>query len=256
MEYLEELAVFIINKKDNKPVFKTFINGFYKAAIGGNISHVGLSMSYLIDSKQNIAFAWPARFVNSLGNSIVQNAAENKKMFERLHFNLFIARLEYYPAKRKFNTRFLTSSIYGIAVVSKNSRFDLGKSLKSGILYFESDQPFQLASISGRGVGIVTSIGMESSLRGKQFYRIYAEEVAHIQQFDRKVAGNAFVTKLDFNWKQKSKFYNSLSKYIYFDLNGPIFWLAYRAENSNGKCNNFFEQEAVNYSNKRVLGCF
>jgi hypothetical protein len=246
----------LINKKDNDTNFKTFANGFYKGAIGGTVSHVGLSMSHLIESKQNISYAWPARLVNAMGNSIVQNAAENNKMFERLHFNLYVARLEYFPYRKKFNARFFTSSLYGIVSVGNGSRFDLGKSLQSGILYFEFDGRFQSSfGFSGTGTGQVSSIGMSSDLFGEQFYRIYAEEVAHIQQYDRKVAGNAFVAKLDRKWKEKSKSYNTLSKYIYLDLNGPTFYFAYLIGNRNGYCNNFFEKEAVNYSNRRVGPC-
>jgi hypothetical protein len=96
---------------------------------------------------------------------------------------------------------------------------------------------------------------MSSDLSGDQFYRIYAEEVAHIQQYDRKVAGNAFVAKLDQKWKEKSKSYNTLSKYIYLDLNGPTFYFAYLIGNRNGYCNNFFEKEAVNYANRSVGPC-
>ncbi len=245
----------LINKKDGDKNFNTFINGFYKGAIGGTISHIGLSMSHLVQSQENIAYAWPARFVNAMGSSIVQNAAENNRMLERLHFNLYVARLEYLPYQKKFNARLFTSSLYGIAAVGNGSRFDLGKSLKSGILYFESDGVFNIAGGSGIGTGQVSSIGMQSDLEGERFYRIYAEEVAHIQQYDRKVGANAFVSKMDSRWKEKSKLYNTLSKYIYLDLNGPVFFVAYLLENGNGKCNNFFEQEAVNYANRRVRSC-
>jgi hypothetical protein len=243
----------LINKKDNTSNFKTFTNGFYKGAIGGAISHIGLSMSHLIETQQNIAYAWPARFVNAMGSSIVQNAAEGNRMFERLHFNLFVARLEYHPYHKKFNARLFTSSLYGIAVVGRGSKFNLGKSLKSGILYFVSDNSFNFSFGSGKGTGQVSSIGMPIYRNEAFSYRLYAEEVAHIQQYDRKVVGNAFVSKLDDKWKKNSKFYKKLSKYIYFDLNGPLFWVAYKIENS-GKCN-YFEQEAVNYSNRRVNPC-
>lgn len=243
----------LMNKKDNKSSFKTFTNGFYKGAIGGAISHIGLSMSHLIDSKQNIVYAWPARFVNAIGSSIVQNAADGNRMFERLHFNLYISRLEYYPYKKKFQARLFTSSLYGIMVVSRGNKFDLGKTLKSGVLYFESEGRFSSSLGSGRATGQVSSVGMRSDLIGDAFYSTFAEEIAHIQQYDRKVVGNSFVNQLDSKWKKNSKFYNNLSKYIYFDLNGPLFWLAYKIE-SSGKCN-YFEQEAVNYANKRVNFC-
>ncbi len=244
----------LINKKEGDKNFRTFINGFYKGAIGGTVSHVGLSMSHLIQSQENIVYAWPARLVNAMGSSIIQNAAENNKMFERLHFNLYAARLEYFPYRKEFKARFFTSSLYGILSVGIGNKFDLGKSLQSGILYFESDGGFQnVSGFSSRATGQVSSIGMNSELFGEEFYKIYAEEVAHIQQYDRKVAGNAFVAKLDQKWKGNSKSYNSLSKYIYLDLNGPAFYLAYRIANGNGYFDNFFEKEAVNYANKRIL---
>lgn len=243
----------LINHKDDKANFKTFVEGFYKGALGGGISHIGFSMSHQIDRQQNIALAWPVRMVNALGSSIVQNAAEDKRMFERLHFNLYVTRLEYFPYKKKFNARLFTSSIYGIMVVGKGARFDLGKTLKSGIIYFESDARFSSSLGSGRATGQVSSIGMRSDLEGSRFYDTYAEEVAHIMQYDRKVGGNAFLLKSSDKWKENSKFYKGVSKYIYFDLNGPIFWIAYQLENGT-KCN-FFEQEAINYANKRVDRC-
>lgn len=240
----------LINKKDTKSTFNTFTNGFYKGAIGGAVTHVGLSMSHLIETQQNIAYAWPARFVNAMGSSMVQNAADGNRLFERLHFNLFITRLEYHPYQKKFNARLFTSSFYGIAIVGKGNRFDLGKTLKSGVLYFESDGRFKSSIGSGRATGQVSSVGMRSDIIGDSFYSTFAEEISHIQQYDRKVVGNSFVNKWDTKWKKNSKLYNKLSKYVYFDLNGPLFWIAYKLENS-GKCN-YFEQEAVNYSNRRV----
>lgn len=240
----------VINTKEEKPTFKTFARGFYKGAIGGGLSHIGLSMTHQISRRQNIAIAWPSRMVNALGSSIIQNAAEDKRMFERLHFNLYLVRLEYYPYKKKFNARLFTSSIYGIAVVGKGARFDIGKTLQTGIIYFESSARFSSSLGSGRATGQVSSIGMGEDLTGDRYYDIYAEEVAHIIQYDRLVGGNALMYKPDMKFKSSSKLYKNLSKFIYFDLNGPLLYIAYSFENSS-PCN-FIEQEAVNYANKRV----
>ncbi len=243
----------LINQKDGNADFKTFARGFYKGAAGGYISHIGFTLSHQIFEKENIAYAWPERLVNAVGSSMVQNAAENKKMFERLHFNLYLTRLEYNTQNKKFKVRLFTSSLFGLSIVGKGARFDLGKTLKSGIFYFESDGRFSSSLGSGRATGQVSSIGINADLRGSEFYDVFAEEVAHIIQYDRKVGGNAFVQGWDQNLKGTSRFYNGLSKYIYFDLNGPIFWLAYKIEDST-RCN-FFEQEAVNYGNKRLDFC-
>ena len=246
----------LLNNKGRSTPGRAFGKGFYQAAIGGAISHVGLSLTHQIQTQQNISLAWPARMVNSFGASIIQNAAEGRKMLERLHFNLFVTRLEYYPYQKRFVGRLFTSSIYGMLVVGKNARFDLGKSLQTGILYFESNQNFALPGlgVSGIATGQVSSIGMSSNLTGAGFYNVYAEEVAHILQYDRKVGGNAFLFGVHNQLSDKSKSYNFISRFVYFDLNGPLFWLGYRIAGSTHNCN-FFEQEAVNYSYKRAYRC-
>ena len=240
----------LINSEKSEVNFKTFLRGFYRGAIGGSISHIGLSLSHQIDKQQAIGFAWPVRIINSLGSSIIQNAAENKRFFERVHFNLFVTRFDYFPHQNKLQVRLFTSSIYGLLVVGKGARFDLGKTLQTGIFYFESDNGFNSSIGEGRATGQVSSIGMRSQLIGDRFYSTYAEEVAHIMQYDRKIGGNAMVARLDQKWKTSSTFYKSLSKYLYLDLNGPIFWVAYQLERQTER--NFFESEAVNYANRRV----
>lgn len=246
----------LLNKKENTSAFQAFTKGFYQGAIGGAASHIGLSLTHQIQKRQNISYAWPARLVNSFGASIIQNTAEGRRMFDRLHLNLFITRLDYYPYQKKFTGRLFTSSIYGILVTGKNAKFNLTKSLQTGILYFESNQNFSSSSlgISGRATAQVSSIRMGTDLTPDDFYYVYAHETAHILQFDRKVGGNALMFKVNKKLYQTNKLYNSFSKYIYFDLNGPLFWFGYKMEGTIHNCN-FFEQEAENYSARRAYIC-
>ncbi|ADR22900.1 hypothetical protein MATR_32510 [Marivirga tractuosa] len=244
----------LINNNGNKSGFQAFSKGFYQGAIGGAVSHIGFSLTHQVQKQRNISYAWPARIVNSLGSSIIQNAAEGQRMFERLHLNLYITRLEYYPYQKKFRGRLFTSSIYGILVAGRNAKLDIKKSLQTGILYFETSQYFSSAIGSGSATGQVSSIGMSSGFSDDRYYSIYAHEVAHILQYDRMVGPNAFLHSFDQNLKSKYTLYKNLSKFIYFDLNGPIFFLAYKAAGSTHNCN-FFEQEAENYSNRVAYTC-
>lgn len=249
----------LINKKENQSGWQAFSNGFYKGAVGGAISHVGFTLTSQIRTQQNIAYAWPARLVNSFGSSIVQNAASNQRMLEQLHFNLYVTRLEYRPHSKKFKARIFTSSIYGIIVTSRNASLNISKSLQSGVLYFDLVDNFRNSLVEGPATGQVSSVGMRSdvfntSFNKQEYFDVFAHEMAHILQFDRKVGGNAFVIKLDKTAKQQSKLYQTLSKYIYFDLNGPIFYLAYRTQGKVHSCN-LFEQEAEHYSGRRFYGC-
>lgn len=244
----------LINNEENISGFQAFTKGFYQGAIGGAISHTGLSMTHQIQKKRNISYAWPSRLVNALGSSIVQNTAEGRRMFERMHLNLYVTRLEYFPYEKKFTGRLFTSSVYGILKTAKNAKLNLSKSLQSGVIYFESAQNFTVLGLSGRATAQVSSIGMRTDLTPDDFYNVFAHETAHILQYDRKVGGNALLFKVNRNLTQTNKLYNTLSKYIYFDMNGPLFWLGYKIEGNIHNCN-FFEQEAENYSGKRAYIC-
>lgn len=243
-----------INKRDNQTFGQAFKKGLLGGAIGGAISHTGLSMTKLIRTKQNITYAWPARITNSIGASIIQNAAENKRYLERLHFNLFVSRLEYFPYKKKFTARLFSSSIYGIIVAGKNARINLGKSLQSGVIYFDSDQDFNTPVGIGRATAQVSSVGMRTDLTRDDHFDVFSHEMAHILQYDRKVGGNALTIKWDQKLKTNVEIYQKLSRFIYFDLNGPIFYVAYKLQGSVHQCN-FFEQEAEHYSGRRHYGC-
>lgn len=243
-----------INKKEDQTFGQAFRKGLLGGALGGAVSHTGLSLTHQIRKKQNISYAWPARLVNSFGASIVQNAADNRKLLERLHFNLFIARLEYLPHDRIFTARLFTSSIYGIIVTGKNARINFGKSLQSGVIYFESEQDFNTSIGVGRATGQVSSVGMRTDLARDDHFNVFSHEMAHILQYDRKVGGNALLLKFDQKIKDKNSTYKKLSKYLYFDLNGPIFYLAYKSQGSIHNCN-FFEQEAEHFSGRRYYGC-
>ncbi|MEQ9405126.1 MAG: hypothetical protein RIM99_16160 [Cyclobacteriaceae bacterium] len=243
-----------INKKDNESFGQAFKKGLLGGAIGGLVSHTGLTLTHQIRSRQSIALAWPARLTNSLGASIIQNATENKRLLERLHFNLFISRLEYFPYSKKFTARLFTSSIYGIVVTGKNAHLNVEKSLKSGVLYFESSDDFSTSIGTGRATGQVSSVGMRTDLTKADHFNVFSHEVAHILQYDRKIGGNAFLLKFNKKLKTDYKIYNTLSKYIYFDFNGPIFYFAYKAQGTIHNCN-FFEQEAEHYSGKTYYGC-
>lgn len=244
----------IINKNENQTGGRAFLNGFYKGAIGGTVSHIGFSLTHQILVRENISYAWPSRIVNSIGASFVQNAAENRDLLDRIHFNLYVTRLEYFPRERNFKARIFSSSIYGIIVTGRNATLNISKSLQSGVLYFESSEYFRSSLVQGRATGQVSSIGMGTDMFPAEYYDIFAHELAHILQFDRKIGGNAFISRADQKWKEKHQWYKQVSRFLYFDLNGPIFYAAYHFQNSTHNCN-FFEQEAENYSSKRYYGC-
>lgn len=245
----------LLHKPKDTPGHKAFLEGLYQGALGGSLNHLGLHLTHQIAKRRNITLAWPARLVNALGSSLIQNTAEGRRLFERLHFNLFLTRLEYYPYQKKFRARIFTSSIYSAIYVGVQGRLSIGKSLQTGILYFESSGKFSSAAPRpSEAVAFTNSIGMGKLEPGQYYYDIYAHEVAHILQYDRFVGANALFYQVDQKLKEKARWYKQLAQVFYFDLNGPLFFVLYKLAGSTHNCN-LFEQEAENYSNRSAYLC-
>lgn len=244
----------VINKEEDERLGKVFLRGLSRGALGGAVIDLGMNTTNLIATEQRLWLTWPSRLLTATGSSMTLNASLNQPVFENLHFNLWLVRFDYQPKKKKLKARIFTSGLYGALFVARDGHLNLGKSLETGIIYFEGDT-FRTLSDQGGAVGAVTSIGMGNGFTGQSFYDAYAHELVHLAQFERFVWFNGYTQKLDGRLKVKYNWYMKLSHYIYFDLNGPAFWLAANAQ--AGKLHNcrFLEQEAENYGAKRFYGC-
>jgi len=246
-----------INKKPNEKIGMVLLKGFSQGCLGGGFNVLGKEITYQIKVKENIAYAWPARLTNAIGSSITQNAAANINFWEQLHFNVGVLRLDYNVPDRKLKARFLTSAVYGIGVTASQAKFNPHKSLQSGILIFERETPLTINGAPADGTGIVSSIGMNKNIGGSRFsssryHGVFAHEVAHIIQYETRSWLNPMFNKVNDKLKHKSSLYEKLAKYVYFDLNGPLYLGLYMSQiNQPWECR-FAEREADLFSNKRV----
>ncbi len=244
----------VINKADDQPTGKAFLRGLSRGALGGAVIDLGMRSTNLIATEQKLWLSWPSRILTAAGSSMTLNASLNQSLFENLHINLWIVRLDYQPKNNHLRARLFTSALYGALFVARDGRLDLGKSLETGVIYFNGDT-FRTLNGEAPAVGGVTSIGISNTFRGQGFYSVFAHELVHLAQFERFTWFNAYADKLDKRLKNKHSWYKKLSRYLYFDLNGPAFWLAAKAE--GGKTHNcrFLEQEAENYGSGYFYGC-
>jgi len=246
----------LINRKDNQKKFEAFSKGFVKGSIGGVIEVVGSEMTYKIGQKNSLGYAWASRLTSSIGNSITYNAALNNKWWENWYFNLGVLRLEYKFKENKFKTRIFVSSLYGVSISGSQAKFDLKKSLASGILIFRKNGSLSAFGRNTNGFGFVSSISYNQNIGEQEFYDLIAHETMHIIQYDNLVWFNPLIAKINNNLKNNSKAINSISKFVYFDLNGLGLFGMYGLEiNQSWECR-FLEREAEYYSlNKKYRKC-
>lgn len=244
----------IVNKKKGEKTHKVFLKGLGQGCLGGTISHFGRELTYPIGNRERLEYAWLARFTNSVGTSITQNAASNINFWERWHFNLGFVRLDYRIKEKKFQARVFPSAIAGAIMVGRQGKLNLRKSLRTGIMVFERNGYLSgLGGFDAIGLGYISSIGIDSNITGNSYYRLMAHETMHILQYDSRIWINPFLNKTDQRLKSKSKLYNSLSKYIYFDFNGIVIYSTYLTQGHLPWICRYIEREADHYSRQYTL---
>jgi len=97
----------IINKKPNQKTSNVFFKGMYQGAIGGYVVFESKRILRQFSRTSNYGYIWPSKIVNSVGNSIVYNAASNRNLWERWHINIGFNHLEYDLKRQKnLNTEY------------------------------------------------------------------------------------------------------------------------------------------------------
>ncbi len=238
----------LVNKRKDEKKIKVFLKGFGQGCLGGTFQVIGKDLTYQIKTKEKLSYVWASRITNSIGNSITQNAASNINFWERWHFNLGFLRFDYQITRKEFKVRLFPSSIFGTVISASQGKFNLKKTLQTGIMVYERDG-------SEGGSGMVSSIVMPKDLIGEQFYELMAHETMHILQYDNMVWINPFFNQLDSKLKEKSQFYQKAKKFIYFDFNGITILGLYMTQIHRPWGCRFIEREADHYA-ARNLGLY
>ena len=241
----------MINKKTDEKILKVFYKGFKHGAIGGAFTYIGKDLTYQMAARRNLNYAWFAKISNSIGTSITQNAANNLPFWEQWHFNLGFLRMDYNVRNKQFLARVQTSTLVGFAMLSSQGKLNVKRSLAIGTFLFEKDGPISIFNSLASGFGVTTSIAIDKNT--PNFYDLMAHEMMHIIQWESFIHVNPFFTKKDRALKSNSTLYNSLSKYIYFDWNGPTLYGLYMLQINKDWICRHLEREAENFSERRLL---
>jgi len=247
----------VINKDEGQRWQQAFWKGIGQGALGGLMMHSGKALTYQIYKQENLLYAWPSHLVHAAGASIVQNAANNRNFWEQWHINLWLLRLDYAVEDKKFQARVFPSGLYGYFMLEADGRLNFRRSLATGLLYFDYDD---YTFYDGRSQATSIIVGLDESIYGRaEYYSLAAHEVAHSLQYEGFVYLNPLFSELDKTWKEKHQWYQNLSRFIYFDLNGLYFLGIYHLIEGgfDNPCywQNFYEKEAEHYSHLRFVDC-
>ncbi len=245
----------VINRGESERSGPVFWKGFKRGLVGGALIDIGMRTTKLINTEQQIAWAWPARILSSAGNNIVYNASMNQGWFDELSFSLYTFRFDYHTKNRKFRIRLNTMGLASLWLASNKGRLRFDRTIQSGVMTFESSNLVGIGNIQASGLAYPLAIALDKEVTGYSISNTFAHEMVHILQFDRKSWVRAYVHKTDRKLQERSKLYKSLSSYIHFDLSAPAVLLTYIITSPQEWTCRVFEQEADAYSRGFHRGC-
>lgn len=244
----------VINKNPEDKIGETFLNGFWKGAIGGYLIYESKNIIGKIPEKEQWEYSWAAKAVNAAGTSIVENAASNRGVFEQWHFNIGFNRIELYTKNQfKIKYKIMPVSFILTTITAFSSKFELSQTLRTGEMIFSKDDLALNSNKRGFVLGNVMVI--DENLLDNYF--LFSHELVHIYQYYDYNFINSYFDKPLMNWSKNSNSFNTFNNLLYFDTHSIVLRSLYWYENKNTNCqyDNFFEYEADFFGRGRRVRC-
>ncbi|WP_019039201.1 hypothetical protein [Psychroflexus tropicus] len=233
----------VINKKPNEKFLKVFTNGFLKGSVGGALIFGSKKMVSQIYIEEKLEYNWPAKVLNSLGTSIIENASSNRGFLEQIHINIGFNRIEFYPNEDfRVKYKLMPAAFVTTFVSAIDSKPEWNLMLRSGEVIFSTNES-NLNNLNAQA--LLTSFKVrESEIKN---YSVLAHEIIHLYQYN----DYNFVNPYFNNYTDKLSMANNFIKsYIYWDFNSIVIGGLYQLENINRSnyYDNFYEYEAAFFS--------
>ncbi len=122
----------VINKKADEKTGKVILRALWKGGLGGAIVFGSKKLTTEIVINDQLEYNWGAKILNSAGTSIIENAANNRDIFDRFHINLAFNRIEFHtPGKLRVRYKVLPVALGLTIFTAVNSKFETKLSLQS-----------------------------------------------------------------------------------------------------------------------------
>lgn len=225
----------IFNRPDGEKIGSAFLRGMWKGAAGGAVIYGSKFAVRGLYKRNNTSFLWTSKIINSVGTSMVENAALNRNLFETLHINIGFSRVQFYlKDKFKVQHRIILVPMLGFAVKLGQGKFDLKRSAESLTFVFV-DNNSQFSS---------TYTPNSIYLDGNGIDNDYHNEVIRSFQYTNFYFINNCLHKWRESRIEKQGKIVLLDKIFYSDVFSTLFYEVY--ENRN----NYLRNEANYFSNR------
>jgi hypothetical protein len=261
----------MLNKKKGTKSGKEFLRGFKHGCIGGAINYTAKRVAYGMNpeiltgppklNKNYLLWGWPVKIIHSIGSSIIDNAARNKKnVFKNYNLPIGFINLNInFEETLKVKPQLMPYSTFSFISLSakKNYQFEAEESILLGspIFVFDSTTPnYDIYKGQQFANGITLSSRLYNNFEYRAYNQTIAHEYIHVLQFrEYQVFNSYFSNCYNKIIGKKAKLNNFISEYIYSDFPyASIFYLMMQqpksAVYSNAYFKNLYELEAQHFS--------
>lgn len=251
-----------INKQKNEKFIIAFLKGAGWGTVGGSVIYFSKSRNHLLSDETSKA-AWLNRFIYFTGHSVVNNVSQGKKPWDNYHFQLYGADINIkYEDSLQFKCRVSLATIASVIFMGIDGHgFNLDKSLKYGVFYFEynafkANYSRSFSFNQPIGFALSNAIAIDKYwLKGtpppyspfippyfQASPEVIPHELIHTYQYIDYLPALSFTKPL---FKKE----HVIAKYIYFDIS-PMPFL-YLLEKKRNMWPNFFEYEAYKFDGRK-----
>lgn len=244
----------IINMEPQEKFGKVLFKGMAQGALGGYLVYESKVIAGRIAKEEELTYGWPAKFMNSAGTSIIENAASNRNFWEQWNLNIGFNRIEFHT-KERFQIKYKIQPVAFLltAYTAFLNKFEPVVSLKTGEFIF-SGNSYWNSSGDFRGAAIGTAIILNPD-KTDFYYNTVSHEMIHVFQYHDFNVLNSYMKKPLQQFEEGSGFFRKMNKIFHYDINVFIFSGLYQMEHFGedlqtfeGYYSNYFEKEAYLFS--------
>lgn len=239
----------VINKKPEEKFGKVLLKGLWQGALGGYVTFESKRIIRHAWKEEDWKLYWASKFVNAAGNSIKENAANNRDFWEQWNLTVGFNRIEFHT-KDEFKVQYKVmpiSVIYTIDAFTR-FRFDVKSSLNYGQFIFRRNDP-SIRSYGSATAGYIVYNDAFSPTRTTP-NQTFGHEIIHMYQSDDFFFVNSFYHKPLKNIFENKETLKKIDSYIYYDFHLIPLKATYLLESKKSNYyDNYLEYEAGYYSN-------
>ncbi len=245
----------VINKKSDEKFGKVLLKGLWQGALGGYVTFESKRIIRHGWKEEDWKLYWTSKFVNAAGNSIKENAANNRDFWEQWNLTVGFNRIEFHT-KDEFKVQYKVMPVSAVYTIGAFFRFnfDAKASLNYGQFIFIDKEPVS----NYAGFAHAGFIGYNEEYYAQNpkssFSKIMAHEIIHMYQSDDFFFVNSFYHKPLKRVFENKETLRKIDSYIYYDFHLIPLRATYLIETNRNiyYYDNYLEREAGYYSNTLI----